>query len=235
MKHSWRCKPSALSWQASPHQPSDIITEAHTHTPDPLHCCWIKGTHAKRWVMPCNQVHAPSHRAAVFSGRGAAGEKLRRSLLHRASPGKCCPSAQPSFLNPSVLEVLFICGENSSPRNRALPTVSFCGLIHPFTTLWQMLHVLTVKQKLDKCFFTSWTPTLMWKWSFVVWSETTGQKYDCMCLQTRFKYNSFVLPNSHEGKLKTWSPCYNKDHESGFFMLYLDRWTTKRNVAVVMI
>lgn len=45
MKHSWQCKPTALSWQASPHQPVDIIIQPskgpgpHTHSwPAALRC-----------------------------------------------------------------------------------------------------------------------------------------------------------------------------------------------------
>ncbi len=43
MKHSWRREPTALSWQASPHQPVDIIIQPvqgpHTHSwPAALHC-----------------------------------------------------------------------------------------------------------------------------------------------------------------------------------------------------
>lgn len=83
MKHSWRCEPTALSWQASPHQPVDIIiqpsrAQAHTHTPDLLHCAaappahvcdlWFKGTHMKCLFMLLQSgIHThPSHTHIAF-------------------------------------------------------------------------------------------------------------------------------------------------------------------------
>lgn len=64
MKHSWQSKPTALSWQASPHQPVDIIIQPskcsgpHTHSWPAAPCCtasvcdlWFKSTHTKCLFM----------------------------------------------------------------------------------------------------------------------------------------------------------------------------------------